>query len=151
MQWLTTKIFKPTLDVRAYTVCGKQIKSCKHELTTLLLLFFGRASPAKGYQMLSIEFLKTSAHKANAIDKRAIANLRGHLQTEIYVDGLNIDKNELVDECNYIIVKIEGYENIAFCDYKSKCICRTVQPIDRENNKLFPVQEIEIKAQYRRF
>lgn len=101
--------------------------------------------------MLSIEFLKTSAHKANAIDKRAIANLRGHLQTEIYLHRLNIGENELADECNYIIVEIEGYENIAFCDYDSNSICETVQPIDRENNKLFPTQKIEVKAQYKRF
>ena len=54
--------------------------------------------------MLSIENLKTAAHKANAIDKRAIANLREHLQTEIYLDGLDIGENELADECNYITV-----------------------------------------------
>lgn len=101
--------------------------------------------------MLSIENLKTAAHKANAIDKRAIANLRGHLQTEIYLNGLDIGENELADECNYIVVEIEGYENIAFCDYDSKSICETVQPIDRKNGKLFPAQKIELKAQYKRF
>lgn len=101
--------------------------------------------------MVSIEFLKTAPHRANAIDKRAIANLRHHLETEIYLQGLDIEKADLLDECNYIVVKIEGYENIAFCDHESKCICETVQPIDRDNEKLFPVQRIEIKAQYKRF
>lgn len=101
--------------------------------------------------MLSIDFLKTSTHKANAIDKRAIENLRGYLQMENYLHGLNISENELANECNYVIVEIEGYENIAFCDYDSKSICETVQPIDREKDKLFPVQKIEIKAQYKKF
>lgn len=101
--------------------------------------------------MVSIEFLKTTPHKANAIDKRAIANLRNYVAYEIEKDGLNIDKQNLTDECNYIIVEIEGYENIAFIDYKSKYICETVQPIDREQGKLFLIQKIEIKAQYKRY
>ena len=101
--------------------------------------------------MLSIEYLKTTAHKARTLDKRAIANLRSYVAREIEKDGLNIDKNDLIDECNYIIVEIEGYENIAFLDYNSKCICETVQPIDRENNKLFPIQKIEITPQYKRY
>ena len=33
--------------------------------------------------MLSIEYLKTKPHKANAIDKRAIANLRPYLAAAI--------------------------------------------------------------------
>lgn len=101
--------------------------------------------------MLSIEYLKTTAHKANAIDKRAIANLESYIINEIERDGLNINKSDVFDESNYIIVEIEGYENLAFCDYDSKSICKTVQPIDRENNKLFPIQQIEIKAYYKRF
>lgn len=101
--------------------------------------------------MLSIEYLKTTAHKANAIDKRAIANLRSYVAFEIERNNLNINKKDLIDECNYIIVEIEGYENIAFLDYDSKCICETVQPIDRENNELFPIQKIEITPQYKRY
>ena len=38
--------------------------------------------------MVSIEFLKTTPHKANAIDKRAIANLRNYVAYEIEKDGL---------------------------------------------------------------
>lgn len=101
--------------------------------------------------MISIENLKAEGHKANAIDKRAIANLRSHLQTEIHWNGLNIDENELADECNYIIVEIEGYENIAFCNYEENGVCEIVQPIDRKNNQLYPIQKIEIKAQYKRY
>ena len=101
--------------------------------------------------MISIEFLKTTPHKANTIDKRAIANLRSYIAFEIEKDDLDIDKQSLLDECNYIIVEIEGYENIAFLDYESKYICETVQPIDRKENKLFPIQKIEIKAQYKRY
>ena len=101
--------------------------------------------------MLSVTLFKAAPHRANAIDKRAIANLRCHIETEIELDDLNINKADLLDECNYIIVEIEGYENIAFLDYDSKYICETVQPIDRENNKLFPIHKIEIKPYYKRF
>ena len=101
--------------------------------------------------MLSIEYLKTTAHKANAIDKRAMHNLISYLQWEIERDQLNISFDSLNDESNYIIVEIEGYENLAFCDYDSKSICETVQPIDRDNNQLFPIQKIEIKPYYKRF
>lgn len=73
MQWLTAKIFKPTLDVHAYTVCGKQIKSCKHELTTLLLLFFGRASPAKdgndNENRRTQDFEKRRLYSGNLVDE----------------------------------------------------------------------------------
>lgn len=101
--------------------------------------------------MLSIEFLKTKPHKANAIDKRAIANLRPYLANRAQRGDLNADTLEILDESNYIIVEIEGYENIAYLDYESKTICEVIQPIDRENDKLFPIQEIEVKAQYKRF
>ena len=101
--------------------------------------------------MLSIEYLKTKPHKANAIDKRAIANLRPYLANRAQCGELPADTLEILDESNYIIVEIEGYENIAYLDYKSKTICEVIQPIDRENDKLFPIQEIEVKAQYKRF
>lgn len=101
--------------------------------------------------MLSIEFLKTKPHKANTIDKRAIENLRPYLANRAQRGDLTADTLEILDESNYIIVEIEGYENIAYCDYDSKSICEIVQPIDRENDKLFPIQEIEIKSQYKRF
>lgn len=101
--------------------------------------------------MLSIEYLKTKPHKANAIDKRAIANLRPYLANRAQSGDLPADTLEILDESNYIIVEIEGYENIAYLDYESKTICEVIQPIDRENDKLFPIQEIEVKAQYKRF
>lgn len=101
--------------------------------------------------MLSIDFLKTKPHKANAIDKRAIANLRPYLANRAQCGDLPADTLEILDESNYIIVEIEGYENIAYLDYESKTICEVIQPIDRENDKLFPIQEIEVKAQYKRF
>lgn len=62
--------------------------------------------------MLSVTLFKVAPHRANAIDKRAIANLRCHLETEIKLDDLNINKADLLDECNYIIVEIEGYDSI---------------------------------------
>ena len=101
--------------------------------------------------MLSIEYLKTKPHKAKAIDKRAIANLRPYLANRAQRGDLPADTLEILDESNYIIVEIEGYENIAYLDYESKTICEVIQPIDRENDKLFPIQEIEVKAQYKRF
>ena len=101
--------------------------------------------------MLSIEYLKTKPHKANAIEKRAIANLRPYLANKAQRGDLPADTLEILDESNYIIVEIEGYENIAYLDYESKTICEVIQPIDRENDKLFPIQEIEVKAQYKRF
>ena len=101
--------------------------------------------------MLSNEYLKTKPHKANAIEKRAIANLRPYLANKAQRGDLPADTLEILDESNYIIVEIEGYENIAYLDYESKTICEVIQPIDRENDKLFPIQEIEVKAQYKRF
>ena len=101
--------------------------------------------------MLSIEYLKTKPHKANAIDKRAIENLRPYLANRAQRGDLPADTLEILDESNYIIVEIEGYENIAYLDYESKMICEVIQPIDRENDKLLPIQEIEVKAQCKRF
>lgn len=104
--------------------------------------------------MISIEFLKTAPHKANAIDKRAIHNLIPHLQWEIQKDNISFNaeqKNELFDETNYIIVEIEGYENIAYLIPDENYILETVQPLDRENNKLFPIQALEIQVHYKRY
>ena len=101
--------------------------------------------------MISKEYLQAQPHQASAIERRAISNLKYQILSEIDLYKLNINKDYVLDECNYIIVEIEGYENIAFLDYDSKYICETVQPIDRENNKLFPIQKIEIKPYYKRF
>lgn len=101
--------------------------------------------------MIEIAYLKTTSHKANAIDKRAIHNLIPHLAWEIDCEKLNISKYALTDESNYIIVEIEGYENIAFFDCNCNCILETVQPIDRKEDKLFPIQKIEIQASYKRY
>lgn len=103
--------------------------------------------------MISTENLKVTPHKANAIDKRAIHNLIPYLKWEIERDQLLIIPNDLIDEGNYVIVEVEGYENIAF-NYKTFTrdeILEAVQPIDRENDKLFPIQAIEIKPCYKRF
>lgn len=103
--------------------------------------------------MISTKNLKVTPHKANAIDKSAIRNLIPHLQWEIQRDHLPITPDDLCDESNYVIVEVEGYENIAF-NYKtfiSNEILETVQPIDRANDKLFPIQAIEIKPCYKRF
>lgn len=101
--------------------------------------------------MISTTNLKVTPHKANAIDKRAIANLRPHLLWEVERDNLNISKYGLTDESNYAIIEIDGYENIVFLDPNENCILETVQPIDRENDKLFPIQAIEINPCYKRF
>ena len=103
--------------------------------------------------MISTKNLTIKPHKANAIDKRAIANLRPHLQWEIECNHLPITHNDLCDESNYVIIEVEGYENIAF-NYKtfiSNEILETIQPIDRANNKLFPIQKIEIQVHYKRY
>ena len=101
--------------------------------------------------MIDIKYLKTTPHKAETIDKRAIQNLRPYLENEIEFNLIHIDKKQLIDESNYIIVIIDGYENIAFYDNTNKCITDTVQPIDRDNNKLFPIQKIEIQVSYKVF
>lgn len=101
--------------------------------------------------MLSIEFLKTKSHEATELDKRAIDNLRPYLANRAQRGDLNADTLEILDESNYIIVETEGFENIAYIDYASKAICEVVQPINREKGTLYPIQEIELKAQYKRY
>ncbi len=101
--------------------------------------------------MIKLSINQTEPHKANAIDKRAIHNLISHLQWEIQRDKLNITFDRLNDESNYRILKIEGYENIVFYDYFGNNILETVQPIDRENNKLFPIQRVEFLPCYKRY
>lgn len=101
--------------------------------------------------MISIANLTIKPHKANAIDKRAIANLRPHLLWEIEEKNLNISKYALIDESNYAIIEIDGYENIIFVDPNENSILETIQPIDRQNDKLYPIQGIEIKPQYKRY
>lgn len=90
-------------------------------------------------------------HKANAIDKRAIHNLISHLQWENERDELNISFERLNDESNYRIIKIDGYENLAFYNDHEGMFLQTIQPIDRENNKLFPIQEMEKQIHYKRY
>ena len=95
---------------------------------------------------------QTEPHKANAIDKRAIHNLISHLQWEIKRDGLNITFDYLNDESYYRIIKIDGYENINFnYPFDSNYFLETVQPIDRENDRLFPIQAIELQVCYKRY
>lgn len=101
--------------------------------------------------MIKLSINQTEPHKANAIDKRAIHNLISHLQWEIQRDKLNITFDRLNDESNYRILKIEGYENIVFYDDFGNNILETVQPIDRENNKLFPIQGVEFLPCYKRY
>ncbi len=101
--------------------------------------------------MIEITHLKTTNHKANTIDKRAIRNLISHLAWEIERDGLNLSKFALTDESNYLIVEIEGYENLAFFDCNCNCILETIQPIDRKENKIFPIQRLELTAIYKRY
>ncbi len=102
--------------------------------------------------MIKLLKSKTEPHKANAIDKRAIHNLISHLQWEIKRDRLNINSNWLTDESQYRIIKIDGYENIIFnYPFDSDYFLETVQPIDRANDKLFPIQAIEIQVHYKRY
>ena len=101
--------------------------------------------------MIYLKKEQTVPHKANAIDKRAIRNLISYLQWEIERDGLNITFDRLNDESNYRIVKIDGYENIVFYNDYGDYFLETVQPIDRENNKLFPIQAIEFQVHYKRY
>lgn len=102
--------------------------------------------------MIKLSINQTEPHKANAIDKRAIHNLISHLQWEIERDKLNITFDYLNDESYYRIIKIDGYENIIFqSPFDSNYFLETVQPIDRENNKLFPIQALEIQVHYKRY
>lgn len=102
--------------------------------------------------MIRLNKKQTEPHKANAIDKRAIRNLVSYLQWEIERNGLNITFDYLNDESNYRIIKIDGYENIIFQNpFDRNYFLETVQPIDRANNKLFPIQAIEIQVHYKRY
>lgn len=102
--------------------------------------------------MINLKMSQTEPHKANAIDKRAIHNLISHLQWEIKRDGLNITFDYLNDESYYRIIKIDGYENIIFnYPFDSNYFLETVQPIDRENDRLFPIQAIELQVCYKRY
>ncbi len=101
--------------------------------------------------MISITNLTIKPHKAQAIDKRAITNLRPHLLWEVESKHLNISMYGLTDESNYAIIEIDGYENIVFVDPNENCILETIQPIDRANDKLFPIQAIELQVHYKRY
>lgn len=111
-----------------------------------------RGNTPKELKMIRLKKSQTEPHKANAIDKRAIHNLISHLQWEIKRDGLNITTDWLTDESYYRIIKIDGYENIIFqYPFDNELFLETVQPIDRANNKLFPIQAIEIQICYKRY
>ena len=93
--------------------------------------------------MINIKKNLTEPHKANTIDKRAIHNLIPYLQWEVERDWLN-------DETNYRIIKIDGYENIIFkYPFDNDYFLETVQPIDRANDRLFPIQAIEMQVRYK--
>ncbi|MCM1305881.1 MAG: hypothetical protein NC037_00325 [Bacteroides sp.] len=104
--------------------------------------------------MLSIEYITIASHKANAIDKRAISELKWRILSDIELyhltEDYGITKDSACDESNYIIVEIEGYENIAYIDCDNDCIYEVVQPINRAENKLYPMQRVEIKPIYKR-
>lgn len=102
--------------------------------------------------MIKLQKNQTEPHKANAIDKRAIHNLISYLQWEIERDRLNINSAWLTDESQYRIIKIDGYENIIFnYPFDNDYFLETVQPIDRANNTLFPIQAIKIQVHYKRY
>ena len=101
--------------------------------------------------MISKEYLQAQPHQASAIERRAISNLKYQILNEIDLYKLNINKNYVLDECNYLVVIIEGYKNIAFADYENQSIYETVQPFDNEENKLYPFQRLEVKAHYKRY
>lgn len=102
--------------------------------------------------MIYLNKNQTEPHKGQAIDKRAIHNLISHLQWEIERDHLNVVLGYLTDETLYRIIKIDSYENIIFkypfddCQY-----LEAVQPIDRENNQLYPVQVLVMEPSYKRY
>ena len=60
-------------------------------------------------------------------------------------------KKEDKESSEIPIEDLEMFENIAYIDYASKAICEVVQPINREKGTLYPIQEIELKAQYKRY
>ena len=100
--------------------------------------------------MINIKKNLTEPHKANTIDKRAIHNLIPYLQWEVERAGLNVTFDWLNDETNYRIIKIDGYENIIFkYPFDNDYFLETVQPIDRANDRLFPIQAIEMQVRYK--
>lgn len=101
--------------------------------------------------MIDTKYLETKAHRANTIDKRAINALKWHILEDATRKYPTISKESIIDECNYIIVMVDGYENIAFINEDSNSIYEVVQPIDRENDKLYPRQTLELKVQYKRY
>lgn len=101
--------------------------------------------------MISKEHLQAQPHQASAIERRAISNLKYQILSEIDLYKLRIDKNFVLDECNYLVVIVEGTKNIAYVDYENQCIYETVQPFDADENKLYPFQRLEVKAQYKRY
>ena len=58
--------------------------------------------------MINIKKNLTEPHKANTIDKRAIHNLIPYQQWEVERNGLNVTFDQLNDETNYRIIKIDG-------------------------------------------
>lgn len=101
--------------------------------------------------MIKLDKKQTEPNKGNDIDKRAIQNLISHLQWEIERDGLNLPYDWLNDESYYRIIRIEGYENIIFqYPFDNDRFLETVQPIDRKNDRLFPIQAVEFKPYYKR-
>ncbi len=101
--------------------------------------------------MISKKYLQAQPHQASVIERRAISNLKYQILSEIDLYKLNINKNYVLDECNYIVVIVEGTKNIAYADYKNQSIYETVQPFDADANKLFPIQRLEVKARYKRY
>ncbi|MDE6667669.1 MAG: hypothetical protein K2K38_04910 [Clostridia bacterium] len=102
--------------------------------------------------MIKLDLKQTKPHKGTDIDKRAIQNLITHLLWEIERDELNITFEWLKDENYYRIIEIDGYENIIFkYPFDTDIFLETIQPIDRKENKLFPIQAVEIKPQYKRY
>ncbi|MFQ7699743.1 MAG: hypothetical protein ACLRL0_00525 [Christensenellaceae bacterium] len=101
--------------------------------------------------MISKEYLQAQPHQASAIERRAISNLKYQILSEIDLYKLNINKDYVLDECNYIVVIVEGTKNIAYADYENQSIYETVQPFDADENKLYPIQRLEVKARYKRY
>ena len=103
--------------------------------------------------MINLDFNLTEPVKDTALDKRAIEHLKSFLMWEIENDeNLHFTFDWLKDEKYYRILKIEGYENIVFSyPFDKHHFLESVQPIDRENDKLFPVQRMELQVAYKRF
>lgn len=101
--------------------------------------------------MIDTKYLKTKARQENATDQRAISSLKWHILERMQREYPSISKASILDEENYIIVIVDGYENIAFWDENSNRIYEVVQPINRVNDKLYPMQTLELEVQYKRF